>query len=257
MIFQTRDILICLLALIIGIASVLPLAVFMYQDSNKPWVDVEAKLGNQPALSFNLTYAYIGDYWNNNSNVNDGNYGWKYHINYRTVPKIDIDDFNSKQYFAAYEYYLLEVSTEDGAIATLGVESHVYSPAYRSYNSSTYPDFVSQQLFTNISTNQMTDAAHMQGPAMASNGTGYGQLMGSASDWNIANGKPETIILKVRLLGWVIINDNSTTIHNGNSELIAEVQLQNYGSGFLYNKLFSPDELAQINPVMPQFKFMR
>jgi hypothetical protein len=257
MIAQTKDILISLLALVIGIASVLPLAVFMCQDSLKPFVDVEAVLGNQSPLNFNLTYAYIGDYWNNNSNVNDGNYGWKYHINFRTLSKIDVDDFNSKQYYAAYEYYLFEVSTEDGAIATLGFESHVYSPAYRTYNSSTYPDFASQQWFTNITTNQMTDAAHMQGPSMALNGTAYGQLMGSASDWNIANGKPETIILKVRLVGWVIINNNSTTVHYGSSEPIAEVQLQNYGNGFLYNKLFTPDELTQINPVMPQFKFMR
>lgn len=249
MIIELKHVLISLLALIIGITSVLPLAFFMYQDSRKPWIDVDAVLGNQPPLNFNLTYGYIGDYWNNNSNINDGNYGWKYHIIFDTASKIDFNDFNSTQDFAAFEYYLFEVSTEKGVVATLGFQSHAYSPAYRTYNSSTNPcpDFASQQWFTNITTNQMTDAAHW----------GDYRLMGSASDWNITDGKPETIFLKVRLIGWVIINDNSTTIHQGSSEPIAEVQLQNYGDGFLYNKLFTSDELAQINPVMPQFKFMK
>jgi hypothetical protein len=89
------------------------------------------------------------------------------------------------------------------------------------------------------------------------NGTATGQVIGSASDWNISAGKPETMFLTVRRLGWVIFNDKNTTVHYASSEPIALVQLQNYGDGFMYNKLFSENELSQINPVMPQFKFMR
>jgi hypothetical protein len=81
--------------------------------------------------------------------------------------------------------------------------------------------------------------------------------MGTASDWNISAGKPETVTLTVRLLGWVIINDNSTTVHYATSEPIAQIQLNNYGDGFMFNNLFTQNELAQINPLMPQFKFMR
>jgi hypothetical protein len=257
MIANTKLILCGILALIIGIASVIPVAFYMYEESNKPRVDVEAILGDQPPLNFNLTYAYIGDYWNNNSNINDGNYGWKYHINYRTVPIIGVNDFPIRQSFAAYEYYTLEVSTEKGVIATLAFDSHVYSLTYLDYNSSTDLSFGSQQWFTCNSTNRMRSASNsQQGPEMNnSNGTAYGQVMGSASDWDISAGKPETIFLTIRLLGWVIINDNGTTVHYASSEPIAQVQLQNYGGGFMYNKLFTEDELAQINPVMPQFKF--
>ena len=257
MIYQTKIILCSILALLIGIASVVPVAFYMFEEGVKPRVDVEAVLCNQPPLNFNLTYAYIGDYWNNSSNISDGNYGWKYHINFRTLPIIDINNFPIRQNFAAYEYYTLEVSTEKGVIATLAFESHVYSQTYLDYNSSTDLSFESQQWFTSNTTNEMRSAANsQQGPEMNnSNGTAYGQVMGSASDWNISAGKPETITLTVRLLGWVIFDDNNTIVHYASSEPIAQVQLQNYGDGFIYNKLFTPDELAQINPVMPQFKF--
>lgn len=257
MIASTKLVLCSILALIIGIASVIPVALYMYEQSNKPMVDAEAILGDQTPLNFNLTYVYIGDYWNNNSNINDGNYGWKYHINYRTTPIINVNDFPVRQSFAAYEYFTLEVSTENGVVATLGFDSHVYSQTYLDYNSSTDLSFGTQQWFTSNSTNRMRSAANsQQGPDVNnSNGTALGEVMGSASDWNIAAGKPETILVTVRLLGWVIINDNSTTVHYASPEPIAQVQLQNYGDGFIYNKLFSQGELAQINPVMPQFKF--
>jgi hypothetical protein len=255
---ETKIIVTSVLALVIGIASVLPLALFMYEESNKPRVDIEAVLGDQPPLNFNLTYSYIGDYWNNNSNINDGNYGWKYCINYRTAPNIDLNAFPISQSFAAYEYYTLEVSTEKGVIATLAFDSHAYSPTYWTYNSSVDLSFGSQHWFTYNSSNSMMSSSNSQeGPASTENGTAHGQVIGSAADWDISAGKPETMFLTVRRLGWVIINDNNTTVHYASPEPIAQVQLKNYGDGFMYNKLFTEDELAQINPVMPQFKFMR
>jgi hypothetical protein len=258
MIPDSKVILYSILAIIIGIASVVPIAVYMYQENNKPLIDVEAVLGDQPPLNFNLTYAYIGDYWNNNSNINDGNYGWKYHISLRTEPVIDIDNFPIRQSFAAYEYYSLDVSTEKGVIATLTFDSHAYSNSYWSYNSSTDLSFNSQQWFSSNSSSNMMSASNYQSGLMGlGNGTTISQLMGTASDWNISAGKPETVTLTVRLLGWVIINDNSTTVHYATSEPIAQIQLNNYGDGFMFNNLFTQNELAQINPLMPQFKFMR
>jgi hypothetical protein len=258
MIPETRIILCSVLALVIGIASVVPLAFIMYEENNKPRVDVEAILGNQSPLNFNLTYAYIGDYWNNNSNRNDGNYGWKYNINYRTISNIDIKSLPINQGFAAFEYYTLEVSSEKGVIATLTFDSYACSTAWEYYNYSLF-NFGCQSWFSSNSSNSMyTSSNSQERPSLTiDNGTATGQVIGSASDWNISAGKPETMFLTVRRLGWVIFNDKNTTVHYASSEPIALVQLQNYGDGFMYNKLFSENELSQINPVMPQFKFMR
>jgi len=228
----------------------------MFEQSVKPRVNVEAMLGDRPPLNFNLTYAYIGDYLNSSGNIDNGNYGWKYHFNYRTSSIIDLEDFPDRQSFAAYEYYTVEVSTENGVIATLGFDSRANSHSYWTYNSSVDLSFVSQQWFSSNSSNTMMSAANsQQGPLLVGNGTAYGQIMGSASDWAIFTDKPETISLTIRRLGWVLINDGNTTVHYASPEPIAQVQLQNYGDGFIYNKLFTQDELAQINPVMPQFKF--
>ena len=83
MITNTKLVLYSILAIIIGIASVLPVAFYMFEQSVKPRVNVEAMLGDRPPLNFNLTYAYIGDYLNSSGNIDNGNYGWKYHFNYR------------------------------------------------------------------------------------------------------------------------------------------------------------------------------
>jgi hypothetical protein len=225
----------------------------MYEENNKPLVDVQAVLGDQPPLTFNLTYSYIGDYWNNNSKTNDGNYGWKYVLAYKTSSNIDIDSFPDKQSYAAYEYYSLDVSTENGLIATLAFDSHAYSRTYWNNNISTDYRFTigSQQWFSYNSTQTMYSAANSQeGPAASGNGTAWGEVLGTASDWNMSAGKPQTIFATVRLLGWVIINGNSTTVHYGNSDPIMQIPLQSYGNGFIYNNLLTQDELSQINPVV-------
>jgi hypothetical protein len=259
---ETKIVLCSILALVIGIASVVPLAFFMYEESKKSRIDVEALFSDQSPLDFNLTYAYIsGDLWNDNRSINNGDWGWKYDVNYRTVPNIDMNAFPISQRFVAFEYYTLEVSTGNEVVATLLFNSITYSRGSASYSAShnsTLFSFTNQQWLSFNSSNRMFSKANSQeGPVICGNGTAHGQVIGSASDWNISSGKPETIFLTVRRLGWVIIDNNSTTVHYASPEPLVRVQLQNYGDGFMYNKLFTENELAQINPVMPQFKFMR
>jgi hypothetical protein len=97
----------------------------------------------------------------------------------------------------------------------------------------------------------MNSAANSQeGPLATGSGTAWGEVLGTATDWNMTISKPETIFVTVRLLGWVIINGNSTTVHYGSPDPIMQIQLQRYSNGFIYNKLLTQNELSQINPVV-------
>ena len=53
--------------------------------------------------------------------------------------------------------------------------------------------------------------------------------------------------------GWASVNGNNASVHLINSEKVAELQLQPYGDGFIYNNLLTADKLSTINPIMPQY----
>jgi hypothetical protein len=74
-------------------------------------------------------------------------------------------------------------------------------------------------------------------------------MSGVSDEWGSAFGEPEMIFVSVSLLGWLTITGNFTdTIVLGEPEVVAEVQLEKFGDGFLYNKLIPEDELSEFDP---------
>jgi hypothetical protein len=59
MVYDLKLVAVCVLGLIIGMATILPFVIYTFEESNKPQVDVQAILGDQPPLSFNLTYSTL------------------------------------------------------------------------------------------------------------------------------------------------------------------------------------------------------
>jgi hypothetical protein len=83
---------------------------------------------------------------------------------------------------------------------------------------------------------------------------GHG-MSGVNLDWGSTFGEPETMFVSVSLLGWISLRGNSTdTVILGEPEVVAEVQLQKFGDGFLYNTIIPEDELSQIDPLNPYGK---
>ena len=239
-----KKLIVCsILAIAIGIASIVPLAFFMSAKA-------QTSLDDQPQLNIkiNIPYAYISNYWDNSSAVNN-TYGWVYSIVFQGSPNFDPNTVNPD---AVYEYYQVEVSSEKGSIGNL-----TYS-TYAKFNDSKPLDFnfyYQNQWFNSSESNLSKDST---GLALWGNGTSLGYKTGPGEDWDRSLGQPETLFITVQRQGWIIIsNDNSTVTHLANPDVILKIQLQKHGDGFMYNNIFTEDELSQINPLMPQLKLFK
>jgi len=78
---------------------------------------------------------------------------------------------------------------------------------------------------------------------------------GVNDEWGSAFGEPEKMFVSVSLIGWLTITGNFTdTVILEEPEVVAEVQLEKFGDGFLYNNLIPEDELSEFDPLNPFWK---
>lgn len=223
------------IAVLIGIAAIMPLF-FLMTEKSPPYLD------DKPPFSIDVTYAYVGDYWNNNSVTASQSYGWAFSLAFTTSPNFD---FKTTSFDAVYVYYTAEISSEKGLVGNGTFHSGaIIANHARVFNSSLYQ---SNQFFNSNS------SKYSGGSGGYGNGTSQGFINGFAKDLNRTLGKPETVMITVRRLGWIIFIENSTITHQANLDVILQIPLQQYGDGFIYNNLFTEEELSRINPVMPQY----
>jgi hypothetical protein len=223
-----------LIAVMVGIATIVPLGLFL-----------TTQLDREPQFDLKVGYAYIDNYWDNNTAKIEKNYGWVYSIVLESSPKYNLRQFPFNLFPYAdgvSEYYTAEVSSDKGSLGNF------------SYAASQYTlDALKNGL--RIQTNDLflSKASQSYGAAGNLNGTTIGYIMGPAENLDTLLGKPDSLTLTIRREGWVVLKNNSTTIHLADSEVITEVKLQTYGDGFMYNNLFTKEQLSKINPVMPQY----
>lgn len=237
-----------ILALLIGVSSVVPL-LFLMSGTAKAETPPEEK----PQFSLKIPYAYISNYWDNSSQTNQsilGAYGYIYSIVFEAAPNFDIQALTSD---AIVEYYLIEISSDKGPIGNVtyltGINANPTDPpvTFR---------FSREQWFDS---NSFEDAFLVSG---YHNGTFLGFRTGPGANWTRSSEEPETIFISVRRQGWIILNNNSTTVYLASPEPILQIQLEKYedkkyGGGFLYNTIIPEDELAQLDPLMPQLYLLR
>ena len=221
-----------ILSIIIGIATVAPLAFFMNAKAQTTL--------DSPQFNIEIPYAYIGNYWDTNAAnmTRQQNYGWLYSLVFKSTPKFEQNPFSTN---ALFDYYKVEISSEKGSIGNLTFTT-TNTPGTQPWNFS----FQSDQWF-NFTT------ATSYGIRGYDNGTSLGYTNGPAQDWNGTLGKPETLFLTVIWQGGATISSNEVVIHSANPETVLKLQLQQYGDGFIYNKLFTQDKLSSIKPIMPQY----
>jgi hypothetical protein len=95
---------------------------------------------------------------------------------------------------------------------------------------------------------------------------GFLQLGGSFGAWNVGESRtgstsgfwdsgfeePESIFASVSLMGWVTLRGNSTdSVVLDEPKVVAEVEMEKFGDGFLYNTLIPEDELSDLDPIKP------
>ena len=221
-----------ILSILIGVATVAPLAFFMNAKAQTTL--------DQPQFSIEIPYTYIGNYWDANAaNITrEQNYGWLYSLVFKATPKFEQTPFSRN---ALVDYYKVEISSEKGSVGNLTFTT-TNTPGNQPWNFT----FQSDQWF-NFTT------ATSYGIAGYANGTSLGYTNGPAQDWNGTLGKPETLTLTVIWQGGATISSNEVVIHSATPETVLTMQLQQYGDGFIYNKLFSQDKLSSIKPIMPQY----
>jgi hypothetical protein len=65
-------------------------------------------------------------------------------------------------------------------------------------------------------------------------------------------GDPGTVSVRVSRLGLLTLKDGVSEVEVlSEPEVVAEVQLEKFGDGFLYNTVIAEDKLAEIDPFDP------
>ncbi len=236
--FEKRLLALCFLAIIVGIASIAPLPFLMFEKT-------QALESDKPQFNIDISYVYIGDYWNNNSVTANQSYGWVYGLVFKTDPYFNFITMDAD---AVFEYYTIEISTENGIIGNVTLASHASRPNFDPKTLFKYSTLPPDQWFA---VNTSRSSGHY---GLYPNGTGLGTINGPGDDWNRTAGEPETLTVTLRRIGWVILNNNFTVSHMASSDVVFQIQLEKYRDGFIYNNLFTQEQLSQINPAMPQFK---
>ena len=221
-----------ILSIIIGMATVAPLAFFMNAKAQTTL--------DRPQFSIEIPYTYIGNFWDANAAnmTREQNYGWLYSLVFKATPKVEQTLFSRN---AFVDYYQVEISSEKGSVGNLSLTA-TNTPGSQPWKGFS---FQSDEWFNFTATSY--------GIAGFENGTSLGFTNGAAQDWNGTLGKPETLFLTVIWQGGATISSNDVVIHSANPETVLTLHLQQYGDGFIYNKLFTQDKLSSIKPIMPQY----
>jgi len=225
-----------LIAVILGVATIVPLGFFL-----------TTQLDKEPQFNIDIPYAYIDNYWDNDTSKIDSNYGWVYGIIIETQPKNNLKEFpfNIFPYADAIaEYYKIEVSSEKGSIGNFSYSVDEYTiDALRSGFR------FERDIF-------LRNEPQNYGTAGKVNGTSIGYINGATQNLDTSLGKPDSLTLTVRREGWAVLKNNATTVHLADSEVIVQLEFEKYGAGFLSNQLFTQDQMSRINPVMPQYEVL-
>ena len=264
-----------ILAIVIGIATIVPLALVMpparaepdindqspqataepgtndqtpqataEPDTNDqtPPATAEPGTNDQPQFTFGMSYAYIRDVWDN-STLTPDTYGWAFALAFTTSPNFDVADLDSK---VIYETYRAELTTEKGSIGNITLSTFAIGSNSPPMNFSFYLN----QWYN------LTGSKDCAGRAGSANGNSTGFRNGADENWDLSTGEPQTLTITIYRENWIIHSVNSTEIYHANPQVIQQFQLQKYGNGFLYNTAIPQNELDKINPLFPALKML-
>jgi hypothetical protein len=250
-----------ILAIIIGVTSVVPLLFLMpakAETQPKPWFSIDVPYAYFEAGNGSLKAAFGSDVTTPKSNVNESDMQY-----YRTMVVLNYTyNVNLKEELDdRVECYQIEVESDKAIVmngtfylgtygATIQTQD-ILDPNNFYFNRSNWFD-----------TNNWYEASVAGvggGVYSPHNITLTSQLFpeGSSGEGTIGHSSSSSIAAKimeaniftitVRRLGWVTFTSNSTTAILAN-EVIAQVHLEKFGNGLLYNNNFIPaDKLSQID----------
>ena len=251
---EKKLIAISILALLIGVSSVIPMLFLMSGT---------AKAETMPKSWFNLNvpYAYLAANSTLNLNGTDiYNYYQALVLNFTLNPEAENEISD-----AQFEYYELQLYTDKEQLWNVS-----YFVGTNRTNSFTFdPEsfhFMRDNWFDSNTTgggmfNYNWNASSKPDLSIISSISSYSGPAGQETGDNLRYNKAprmvaalreaETLFIDVRKTGLVTFNGNSTLVTLSNNEFFQHLELKKYGDGFLYNALFPEDQLPQVDLFNP------
>lgn len=241
-----------ILAIAIGIATIVPLAFLMSPAKAQTTLDMPW---------FNLNVPYV--YWTANTSeggatyiTGPGTFGEAFKIALNLTASPDVA--KSTLPGARIEYYQMQVYSDQGQIANLTYYFGVNCTG--SVDPSSTFSFARANWFNTTTIALAGFMPNFNGTLNPSLSTTEGGIVSSTVGNSF--GVPKEILnlqnaqvlyIDVRRLGYVTFNGNSTVVTLSDSGIDQHMELTKYGDGFLYNTIIPQNELAQANPLYPAF----
>jgi hypothetical protein len=152
------------------------------------------------------------------------------------------------------EVYLIEVYSDKGHIEnTLKYEGIAFNKSALGHANDVFSDFPSNPFFDRLIGGGGGSTTYWPvGESRVCFSGGESASTGEPS-WTDSLRYADVVYLRVSRLGWSILTGNySEFVVLPEPEVVAEVQLNKYKNGFLYNNLITEEELLQLdNPMYP------
>jgi hypothetical protein len=218
-----------------------------------------------PMFNIEITYAYVGpriDHFTDANPLRDkipietlyakSLYPSTVHFNVK-----NISDSESISYDAKLEVYLIQISSDKGYI-----ENYTYfvatncNPSFSDTNAlkpaiSQIKNLIDEHTYGRLTGNFA--------PNITTNHYSFSGEIGSLSTftsspselglWNY--GEPNTITISIRRTGWITLKGSVASNITASTDDIAQVTLEKFNEGFLYNQLVPKDKLSLVNPFNP------
>ena len=253
---ETKLILCSILAIVIGVATIAPLAFFMSsaraQTTNDiPWFNLNVPFASYAATSQNDTNGYLIGEGPTNGLVS---YSSTYTIGLNAT--VNPDAVNTLEN-ARMEYYQLQVYSDQGQIANM-----TYYVGANCTSDISPPDFeFSRDNWFNTSTSGGgVFFFNFNGTLGIDSEAGCGAISGTYSSSSFTNTtlpqeflniqNAQTIYIDVYRLGYVTFNGNSTIITLANNQVIQHVELTKNGDEFAYGTI--PENMRPKTIPMPE-----
>jgi hypothetical protein len=254
----------CVLALLIGVSSVIPILLSMSGTA-------KAETGPEPWFSINIPYAY----WVTSDGPLDYNYSIPFPSSMNETNSVSeqhmialnltlTGDPKEQPVDAQVELYRIVVSSDKELIETINWE--VVTNSNSSFN---VTDLLSSFHFMRndwFDTDTFDPMKLGGGGGLTrqnwtlglsilfpEGGSGSGTV-GSSSTSRVVSAlrEAETIAISIYRIGIVTLSGNSTVVTLANNELVNQIELEKFGEeGWLYNNLVPEDELATVNLLRP------
>ncbi|HDQ06817.1 MAG TPA: hypothetical protein ENN36_08895 [Candidatus Bathyarchaeota archaeon] len=259
-----------ILALAIGVSSVLPLTFLMSATAKVN--AIPENLSSEPWFSIDVPYSY----WMTRDGKIEGMdvdsdidettlVSSQYLMALNITLNVDTTNYPAD---ARIEYYQINVTSDKGPVENgcwfVGTNLNGGSFSFQDFIEDFH--FSRDEWFDTDAFNTANDGIS-SGVVRRDWATGFSLLwrVGSSgagtighsgtSDLVSALREAETLTISISRVGWITFTANSTLVTLANNEVVEQVQLEKFGEGFLYNSVVPEEELATIDLTSPPISF--